>query len=220
LTVLGGLGGAAGATEEGIDPFDDDLQARVARVNEGGLRFLATPPDRKVHHHHNEITLDARSIEDGWARLVQCHEHLDAVPRAQVVYRPEHIRHLKVLEARGIESAWVEGPSVQLQGVGSQAHLCVDAESRVLHRNGDGSVSVRNGPFMRRFLDGYYPMRVSLTVHYPCDALRFTGVDPAVQPGFALVQAPCRVDLNAWFEGRLNTELHFLPVAPEGAKQP
>jgi hypothetical protein len=210
--------GAARAAEPETDPFEDDLQARIARVNEGALAFLANPPDKPVHHHHNDLRVDERSLEDGWVRLTQCHENLDAVPRAQVVFRPEHIRSLAVSSASGIEAAWVEGPSVQLKGIGHDARLCLDAETLVLSRNDDGSYSVRNGPFMRRFLDGYYPMQVSMAVHYPCDRLHFAGVLPAAQPGFTVTAGDCRVDLNAWFEGRLNTELRFEPTATAGPR--
>lgn len=211
MAYLLALWGASAALGEELDPFEDDLRARIARVNTGTLAFLPSPPERPVHHHHNELILDAQSLDHGWARLRQCHEHLDAVPRAEVVFRPDGIRGLALVSASGIDRAWVEGPSVQLAGVGNAARLCLDAESQVVSRNDDGSYSVRNGPFMRRFLDGYYPMRVTLAVHYPCDRLRLAEVSPAPQLGFSLSEGDCRVDLSAWFEGRLNTEIRFVP---------
>jgi hypothetical protein len=67
---------------------------------------------------------------------------------------------------------------------------------------------------MRRFLDGYYPMRVTLAVHYPCERLQFAGATPTPQPGFSVRDADCRVDVEAWFEGRLNVALRFLPLPP------
>ena len=207
--LLAVLASVAKAGEE--DPMADDLQARIARVNEGTLTFLASPPEKPVHHHHNELWMGAGSLEDGWLVLQQCHEPLDAVPRSQVVFRDERIRNLSVASASGIERVWVEGPSVQLAGVGAGAHLCVAADSRALSREDDGRYVIRNGPFMRRFLDGYYPMRVSMAVHYPCDRLRFVGATPPAQAGFAVNEGACRVDVDAWFEGRLNTELRFEP---------
>jgi len=37
---------------------------------------------------------------------------------------------------------------------------------------------------MRRFLGGYYSMRVVLQIRYPAELLRFDGARPGPQPGF------------------------------------
>jgi hypothetical protein len=103
----------------------------------------------------------------------------------------------------------VEESSVQLEQVRPGARLCLDAESLVLRVNEDGSVSVRNGPFMRRFLDGYYPMQVSMDVSYPCDDLALEAVSPTAQEGFEVTREGCQVALDAWFEGELYTEIRF-----------
>lgn len=213
LTVLAALAGSTGVARASPS-LDEGLFASTSGVNEGALTFLAEPPAKRVHHHHNDIRIGPESLRDGWARLEQCHENMDAVSRAEVVYRPERIRAIRVASVNDIDQAWVEGPTVQLKGVQPGARLCVSAESLVLNLEDDGSYTVRNGPFMRRFLDGYYPMRVTLSVHYPCDRLRFGGSIPPPQPGFAVRDADCRVDVEAWFEGRLNTVLRFLPTAP------
>jgi hypothetical protein len=206
--------GAVAATEDERDGFVDDLEARIARVNEGALEFLSEPPAQPVHHHQNILTLDDASLEHGWARLDQCHEHLDAVPRAEVTFREGFLRNLVITESSHIRKAWVEGDTVQLEGVEHGARLCLKAESRVLSHNEDGSYSVRNGPYMRRFLDGYYPMRVSVEVRYPCSRVRLTSLSPPAQDGFRVTQAPCRVYLDAWFRGRLRTELRFVDRTP------
>lgn len=189
--------------------FLDDFEERTAEVNEGELEFLSSPPKEPVHHHRNTLILDEGTLEDGWARLTQCHDHLDAVPRAEVTFREGHLRNLVITESRGIGRAWVAGTSVQLLDVEPGARLCLSAESRVLSRNADGSYSVRNGPYMRRFLDGYYPMRVSVQVYYPCDRLRMAGHSPPAQRGFSVTRSRCGVHFDAFFQGRLKTELHF-----------
>lgn len=192
--------------------FDDEFEESTVGVNEGKLSFLAEPPAKAVHHHHNDIVIGPESLDEGWVRLAQCHENLDAVPRAEVVYPPGRIRGVRVASCSGIDRTWVEGPSVQLQGVQRGAELCVIAESLAFSAEGDGAYTLHNGPYMRRFLDGYYPMRVTMTVRYPCDQLRFVGSKPEPQPGFTVRDADGRVDVEAWFEGRLNTELRFLPA--------
>jgi hypothetical protein len=54
-------------------------------------------------------------------------------------------------------------------------------------------------------------MQVSMALRYPCEQLRLAGVSPPPQAGFTLSEGDCRVDLTAWFEGRLSTEIRFVP---------
>lgn len=199
------------------DWFNDDTSARIAAVNEGELVFLASPPAKPVHHHHNILTVDDRTVDSGWAELRQCHEHLDRVPATQIVFRAERVRDLEILSHEGIAQAWVEGPTVQLRGVGPAARICLRLQSQVLMRNTDGTYHVNSGPFMRRFLDGYYPMHVSMEVRLHTRRLRFLDITPARQQGFEVSVTPRRVRFDTWFEGRLQTLIRFMPAgAPPG----
>jgi hypothetical protein len=188
--------------------IEDDSKSRTDAVNTGGLVFLSGPPERPVHHHHNTLTLLPRTLEDGWAQLHQCHEHIDPVPRLEVVYHPERVRKLTIESFEGIGSAGVQGASVQLQDVRPGARLCISAESLALEPRGGGVYVVRNGPFMRKFLDGYYPMHVSMDVHLP-KGLLFSDISPREQEGFKVWHSPGAVHFETWFEGRLNTEMLF-----------
>lgn len=193
-------------------PARADAAAELASansVNEGALHFLTAPPTRAPHHHQNRIRIDAASLETGWVQLTQCHDHLDAVPRAQITFREGHVRSLRVREATHIESAWVESASVQLAGVAPGARLCLDAETRALRDRGDGFFVLQNGPYLRRFLDGYYPMRVSLRVDYPAALLGVVDVSPPAQPGLTVDEHPGSVQLEALFEGALTTLIQF-----------
>ena len=190
----------------------DDTDSLIAEVNEGSLVFLDKPPARVVHHHANHVVINQESIDDGWVQLSQCHTNLDKVSRAQIVFRPDRVRKLKVSSVNNIDGAWVEGATVQLQGISDNARLCIDAETRVFVYNGDGTFSLRSGPYMRRFLDGFYPMRVSMQVTLATDKLRFADISPAVQKGFAVEHKNGTINYDAWFEGRLKTELRFVPV--------
>ncbi len=189
----------------------DDFDPDTDEVSGGELRFLAEPPAKAVHHHHNGVTLGPRSRVDGWVRLRQCHTQLDEIARAQVLFRAGHVRNIEVTESRNIGRAWVEDNSVQLADVGTDARLCIDAESLALVANADGSYSLGNGPFMRRFLDGYYPMRVSSEVALAGSGLRFAGITPAHQPGFRVELTASTIRFDAWFEGRLRTEIRLVP---------
>lgn len=179
------------------------------QVNEGTLVFLSQPPVRQVHHHQNHLVIDAASLLNGWVRLKQCHEHLDRVPRAQITYNRDRIRELQIISSGNIEQSWVENHTVQLRNVQKDARLCVQAWTRALRSNGDGSYSLKNGPFMRRFLDGYYPMRVSMQIDYASSGLRLIAMNPERQQGFEVTQQDGRLVFDAWFEGRLKTEFLF-----------
>ena len=186
----------------------------VADVNEGELRFLTQAPDKPVHHHQNRIIIDDTSLETGWIHLEQCHAHLDAVPSSQVVYREGFVRDLRVLRAENIGRAWVEGPTVQLENVSHNALLCIQADTRALSPLEGERYFLRNGPYLRRFLDGYYPMRVSLNVHIATPKIRFSSITPATQPGLQVKTTAQDVDIEALFEGRLSTEMAFELVQP------
>jgi hypothetical protein len=203
LGVLGlGIGMVAQA--------ESDLSLESAdTVNEGQLHFLETPPAKAVHHHRNHIRIEAGSLASGWVGLTQCHDHLDAVPRAQITFRDGYVRDLRIDLASGIGHAWVEGASVQLQQIAPGARLCLSAQTRALRQAGNGYFNLVNGPYMRQFLDGYYPMRVTLDVDYPADALRPIDVSPPPQPGLTLAERPGKLQLDALFEGELNLLIQF-----------
>lgn len=186
-----------------------ELQQRIAQVNEGELAFLVDPPGRPVHHHRNRIQVTASSLDDGWVKLEQCHQHLDRVPAAQIVFHPERSRALEVTHFENMETAVAKDNTVQLRGVGDESLICLNGETRALVEIEDGVYELQNGPYMRRFLDGYYPMRVSLRIEYP-DRLTLADFSPADQPGFSVSTVPGVVDAEAVFEGQLRTSFRFL----------
>ena len=202
---------AVAAAKDGPDDewFADDLEVRIAKVNGGDLVFLAEPPLEPVHHHHNRVILAPDSLDNGWVTLIQCHRNLDAVPRTQVLYHQTRTRELSILSYQNIEQAWVEGHTVQLADVEHGASICIQARTRMLEFNEDGSFSLRGGPFMRRFLDGYYPMHVSMNIEVPREYLRFVDTRPESQQGFEVQRTAEGVHIDTWFEGKLYTEVRF-----------
>ena len=182
-------------------------------VNEGELRFLESAPDPDVLHAESRIRITPASLESGWVDLLQCYRNLDAVSKVELVFDYREMRGLAVVAKRGVGKAEVSGQSVQLENVSKQASLCIEAQVRNLYRQADGSYVLRNGPWMRKFLDGYYPFRVGLTVNYPQELVRFVRISPQVQPGFRIESAPGVIAFDAWFEGQLRTGIHFLPGA-------
>jgi hypothetical protein len=194
----------------GVHAADDFFDLRSANdVNEGTLNFLAEPPATPYHHHQNRISLTGESLASGWVRLEQCHDNLDKVARAQITFREGFVRDLKVERFSRIADAWIEGASVQLRNIERGARLCLSAQTRALRHNGNGYYNLLSGPYMRKFLDGYYPMRVSLAVDYPTEQLTLIDVSPAPQPGLKFEEAPGRVGLDALFEGELMIQIQF-----------
>lgn len=200
---------AMGFTPEEEAWLNDDSDILTQSVSGGELNFLEPKENFDGHHHQNRITIYPSSLDDGWVTLNQCHDRLDVTGRVQIVYNPHRVRDLEITEQHNIDSAWVEGPSVQLNGVQPGARLCIRSRSQALTPNDDGSYSLHNGPFMRRFLDGYYPMHVTVDIRLPEDYLSFERITPSPQHGLHLQQQDNRVRMDAWFEGQLFTEIRF-----------
>jgi len=194
------------------DWFVEHPDAIYDAINEGELTFLDKPPDTPAHHHHNTIIVLKSSIETGWVKLLQCHDNLDIFPRLQIVYNKDKIRDLRITKQKNIGGARVEGHTVQLTDVNSNARLCVEAESRALIAQQDGTLVLQNGPFMRKFLDGYFPMHVSIDIKLPAN-LSFIAIEPGEQKGFKVIKGNQSLHLDAWFEGRLVTRIRFKLVA-------
>ena len=194
---------AAASTEEEL------FFKGVSGVNEGPLKFLAVAPAKPVHHHQNRIFISDDSLATGWVRLEQCHHHLDPVPSMQVVYSKDRIRNIRILQSEHVGKAWVHENTVQLEQVDPDAVLCIAAESRALHDDGDGVYSLANGPYMRRFLDGYYPMRVSMDVKLETGRLAYLDIVPQPQTGFEVQQNGKALSYEARFEGELRTLIRF-----------
>lgn len=205
VTLVAGLAWA----DEDADWPDLDLESRIAAVSDGELRFVSPEQVAGKHRHLNRITIDATSLDQGWIRLTQCHENIDAVGAAQILFNAERIRDLEVVSTKQIGRAWVEGHSVQMKDIAPGARLCVRGESRAFFALGEGRYRLRNGPYMRRFLDGYYPMQVVLDIAYPEDRLTLVSHQPGAQPGFEIRAERGRVEVAAAFEGRLFTCLDF-----------
>ena len=213
LLVSSGLALAQQPTQQEVDDwFNAPSGPLTADVNEGELNFLTKPPAKQVHHHHNVLTISDQTVRDGWAELRQCHSNLDKVPATQIVFREDRVKDLRIISFNGIESATVEGATVQLKQIGENAKVCVILQSKVLYKQPDGNLHIANGPFMRKFLDGYYPMHVSMEVIVKTKKLRFVDITPGKQTGFKVSIAPKLVSFDAWFEGRLNTLLRFRAI--------
>lgn len=199
---------------EPLKDEDELLFKSAAEVNEGDLRFLALPPARPIHRHENHITITENSLEDGWVQLKQCHENLDPMPAVQVTYREGRVRNLRIIRAENIGQSWAEASTVQLRNVQRNAVLCIEAEMQALWQMGDNDYLLVNGPYMRRFLDGFYPIQVSVQVRVDTSKIRFIEVQPEAQPGFRFWHRDNEVGYDTVFEGILTTVMRFERILP------
>jgi len=206
--------GTSPSAEEMEAWFNDDAEFRIADVNEGELTFLPNLQEVVSHKARakNKIKILSSSATDGWVEMAQCHSGLDAVPLAQLVFPEYIIRGLHVTRQKGIATAEVEGKSIQMTDLTRGAELCVSMQIKALQRNDQGHYILSNGPYQRRFLDGYYPMKLELEIDYSHSSLQPVSIVPASQPGMAVSHEKGQVVINAQFEGVLRTRVGFAPA--------
>jgi hypothetical protein len=200
---------AAVASDDPEAWLEQDDDTRGLRVNEGTLDFLREAPDRRVLQTRNWLTVTPGSLHSGWVELYQCQGNLDPVPAVEVVYRYHGMRNLRVISSRGIERVRVEQDSVQMEQVQEGGEVCIKAEVQILKPAGEGSWTLLSGPFHRRFLDGYYPLRLDYRIHWPADRLQLQSVSPVMQAGFLVRDQPGELAIDTLFEGKLTIEVSF-----------
>lgn len=199
-------------TEEELERWleDDEQELPYPDYSSGAeLNFIAPITDRRIPHSHTRLSISLDSLAEGWVAMRQCHEGLDPVPDAQVVYRFRAMRELQVLESQHISSAMVEGQSVQLKDVGHQARLYVSAMVQILNPVPEGGFHLRYGPFKRKFLDSYFPMHVSLEITYPQELLDLSKFTPQADGAYQLTREAGRLVADTWFSGELTFEMDF-----------
>lgn len=188
--------------------FNSDEELPTSKVNEGQLNFLDANPKKNIFSSVITIHVDQNSIDEGWTSLTQCYSNLDPVPRTAVVYRKNLIKDLKVISSKNIKDTKVSENKVYLEHVAKEASLCIGATARNFYQNEDLSFSLVNGPYHRKFLDGYYPYHLKLNIHYN-PKLKFIFHSPKQQPGFQVTQNANSLLIDTVFEGRLKTEFRF-----------
>ncbi|MGD8783762.1 MAG: hypothetical protein PVG75_04965 [Thioalkalispiraceae bacterium] len=199
-------------TEEELERWfesDELLPPEFSKVNEGELVFLTKKPDKHVPFIENTIKIDEESIESGWVNIFQCYKGLDPIENVEIVYRYKQQRGLTIHSTNNISSAVVKNNSVQLVGVDKAASLCVSLQARIFYKIAEDTYELRNGPFERRFLDGYYPMHVQLNVAYPEKLIEFVNILPAPEAGYVVETKSNGIFIDAWFEGKLTVALNF-----------
>jgi hypothetical protein len=186
----------------------------VEDINEGALVFItpemAHAQSAAVLYSTNHIDITGKSLDDHWVTLQQCYQHLNTALKSEITYRYRNMRKLTIERIHNIGQAKIMENSVYLDNVSAGAEICVSAEIQILYENEPGQYLLRNGPFFNRLIDGYFPMNVTMQVDFPQSLLRLVESSPAPQSGFKSVLSEDGIDIDAWFEGKLTIELHFM----------
>ena len=200
-------------SEEQLHWLESEAEHPTESVNEGVLEFIPAAASKTEHEQSMQIVMTEETITSGWAVVSQCHKNLDRVEELEIVFHRERVRDLQVTNYKNIEKAWSAGHRVVVRHIQSGSVICLRAESQIFHplkyKDSRQQFEMVNGPFMRRFLDGYYPLTLSLDVSYPDDRLRLDAVHPKAQPGWEIRYDAGRIYMQGRFEGKLSTRLQF-----------
>ena len=189
--------------------FNEDESVSTEAVNEGELEFLLEPPVKPVLHSINSLTITEDSIDSGWVLLEQCYKNLDPIAKADVAFRYTSMRGLTITAHQNIDQLGIRGQSVQLTNIKPDAELCIRAEVRILSNNHNGTFSLNNGPFHRKFLDGFYPFHITLNIDYPASLLKSIQISPQQQAGFNISRSAGSILIDSYFAGMLSIEIIF-----------
>lgn len=187
---------------------NDDDNWKSEDINDGQLTFLTKKPAIAPHIADNRITINSQSLQNGWVLLTQCHTQLDVMPAAQIVYQNQPVKDLRIIEQSNIGKSWVETNSVQLKHINKNARICIQAKIKALIKLPGNQYSLDTGPYRRKFLDGYFPVALSLSVQYPPElkAILFT---PHAQPGMQITIRKTQINITTLFEGVLTSKIRF-----------
>ena len=188
--------------------FNSDEELPVKEVSNEKLIFLKEPPTTKTLHSTINLIVNKNSIDEGWTQMSQCYDNLDPIHVTEVLYRRGFIKKLKIKSYTNIANTKVIDNKILLQGVKKNASLCVTANVRNFYQNEDESFSLVNGPYHRKFLDGYFPYHLTLKIQFS-PLLKYSYSVPKRQQGFQIKHAKQLISLNSWFEGKLKTEFRF-----------
>lgn len=204
-----------GLTAEEKAWLTDDSNLEAFAISEGELRWSAEA-NKENYWLENHLTIDEKSLQNGWIKFSQCHHQLDAVNKIEVAYNPSKTKNIEVKSFQGIDSVKVIDSGVELTKVSKGSKVCIDGESKTLTSNGFGYV-IQRGPYMRKFLDGYYPMIVEESLFFKGVNIEITGVtpkSPQTAKAHTMLNNKSDIETNELsysyaFEGRLMPQYRF-----------
>jgi hypothetical protein len=173
-------------------------------AKEGELRFLVENPDPKGYWYSSRVALSEESLRTGEVSLETCHHQLDPIRKVVIAFNPQRLIGLSVSSHQGIETIESEAHRVTLSNVQRGAHICIALQSRALDQISPSQWRLQAGPLMRRYFDGYLPMKAELRVSWPRNLLRLESTQPTFQPGVSIVSSESGAEMLTVFAGRFS----------------
>lgn len=196
--------------------LEDDSGLNTALVNEGQLTFVDPELTAGKYALFNQIRFLGDSMQSRQIAFTQCHKHLDAIRAIDIVYNAQTISDLQVTSSKNIENYQVENDKVELYQVGKDAEICISGKSKTLSYNPESQLwELQRGPYMRKFLDGYYPMHLQESIQLSNSEFDFQQIHLAgntqLKPLTQIEQngEGKTITLNYYFEGRLQPTYQF-----------
>ncbi len=164
-----------------------------------------------VHSHQMHLLLDEESRVSGWVRMEQCHREMAPTGASAILFRRNKIRDLTILRTRSIGNAWIspDGTAVEMEDIRAGNEICIRGSMRTLHPDGD-RYRLESGPFYLRFMDGYFPLSLQLTVDSRDAALHPVTLLPK---GIPNRMGEYTTEIEVLFEGKLRITIFLAPVA-------
>ena len=173
-------------------------------AKEGELRFLAKHPEPNTYAYESHVDINVDSLSTGIVGVSTCHRQLDPIRKVVIAFNPKRLIGLQVISHSGIEAVEAKGHHVTLTNVSRGANICINLTRKALDRLDETgqTYQLHAGPLMRRYLDGYLPMRATLNVHWTDGLLSLSDVQPSAQPGVKLNTSRQGASLDLIFAGR------------------
>lgn len=212
--------------------LEDDSFFQTMQVQDSPIKWVNPQKTENQYALTNEITITNNSFKTGFVNFSQCHTHLDAIRAIDIVYNPETTQQLKVLSSQKIQKVIAHAASIELKNVEKGAEVCVAGKVKTFRFDQQNQAWVLlRGPYMRKFLDGYYPMHVQETIQWPQAPIKWKKTEvfdksqnqfvkifsdrlltknPAETPHPQMQKSPQKIQGDYWFEGKLKINYLFI----------
>ncbi len=211
--------------------FEDDSFFQTMEVQDTPVKWVPAQKTQNQYALKNAITLTDETLKTGFVQFSQCHTHLDAIRAIDIVYNPQTTQELEVLSSKKIQTVTAHAAKIELKNVDKGAEVCVAGKVKTFHFNEQNQQwNLQRGPYMRKFLDGYYPMHVQETIQWPDIAIKWHATeifdesqnqfvevfsDSLLQKNSAKTPHPQMqkshnaMNIDYWFEGKLKINYLF-----------
>ena len=189
--------------------LEDDSSAQAREISSGELRWVT--PDKTLNQYRleNTLTVHPESLKTGWIDFSQCHYQLDPRIAVEIVYGVKRTQNLKVISSQRIGHIETAEDHITLTDIQKNAQICISGKTKVLNQLSPNHYKMLRGPYMRRFLDGFYPMQVTETIRWQGVPIKLNDLTTHSALGYDFKVSDTELIANYWFEGLLKPFYEF-----------